>query len=193
MYFKTNHMKNSIFSIRMIANKRSGTYILVLIAMLISVFQLSAQEIIFYKVKTEVSKTSELLNDKNIDAVRLESLLKDLNTSINITKGSSKNNRNGTPVVINTDIQSLNELYKNKPAFNQVELIKISINSASDLNTVFDLDKLVSFYRLKYIYVEFAFNVCGNQNDECLDLKIKNLIKGIDFNVVVLYKLSIPN
>jgi hypothetical protein len=177
----------------MIANKRSGTYILVLIAMLISVFQLSAQEIIFYKVKTEVSKTSELLNDKNIDAVRLESLLKDLNTSINITKGSSKNNRNGTPVVINTDIQSLNELYKNKPAFNQVELIKISINSASDLNTVFDLDKLVSFYRLKYIYVEFAFNVCGNQNDECLDLKIKNLIKGIDFNVVVLYKLSIPN
>ncbi|MBK6284409.1 MAG: hypothetical protein IPF54_18875 [Draconibacterium sp.] len=67
------------------------------------------------------------------------------------------------------------------------------MNSTDDLSFNLNVDNLNSFYRLKYVFVEFGFDACGNQGSSCLKSKIKKMVEGVDSNVIVFYKLSIPN
>jgi hypothetical protein len=186
-------MNKSVSLVRLINSKQTNLIVIVFSFLNILSFNITAQDIKYYKVENEPSKTLEIINDKEINLERLESLLFNLNPTIYLSDSEQRLHGNGAAVVLDSDVQSLNELYKSNQTFNQVEIIKLSLNSISDLNLKLNVDELSSFYRLQYIFVEFAFDVCGDQNDSCLPSRIKNLISGVDSNVIVLYKLSIPN
>ncbi len=69
---------------------------------------------------------------------------------------------------------------------NKVELIYITLNNFSELNTVLDLDSLKGFNHLKYIYIKCLFKC--NSND------IKNFIKNnSSARYRIFYKIEIPS
>lgn len=186
-------MKNFTHQIRKTKNTSIQIWLLVFSILILLSTQATAQGVKFYKLSGPVSKSVELLNDPSVDTDRLNELLTNLNSTMYFTKGNLQLNESGSPAVVDTDAQSIGELYKENSDFNQVEIIKINLNSISDMSASLDLSKLLSFYQLKYIYAEIAFDACGGQSDACLLTKMQSLVKSIDSNAVVIFKLSIPN
>lgn len=193
MYFKTNDMKNFTHQVRKTNITSIQIWLMIFSILILVSIQVTAQGVKFYKLSGPVSKSVELLNDPSVDTERLNNLLTNLNSTIYFSKGNLQLNESGSPVVVDTDAQSFSELYKENSDFNQVEIIKINLNSISDMSASLDLSKLISFYQLKYIYVEIGYDACGGQSDDCLLSETQSLVKNTDSNAVVIFKLSIPN
>jgi hypothetical protein len=186
-------MNTTIYSGKSSELKRMKTIFIALAFLVFYCTTLTAQELKFYKVENELSKSSDIINDKGIDITNLESLLYDLNPTIYIANNVSNVYGNGPAVMLEIDAQSLEQLYKTNSAFNKIEVIKLVLNNSGDLGINLNVDKLDKLDQLKYIFVEFAFDVCGGQKDSCLPAITKDLVTGADSNVVVLFNLSIPN
>ena len=125
---------------------------------------------------------------------RLISLATEIHPAIYL-KGNTdmKSFGNGDATVVNTDAASIPMLYATNPAFGKVELIKITINSATDEAVILDLLKAASFTSLKYVLCVFEYDSCGGNKDTCLPTKTDKLCKApAESNVKVLYQLSIP-
>ena len=125
---------------------------------------------------------------------RLISLASEIHPAIYL-KGNTdmKSFGNGDATVVNTDAASIPMLYATNPAFGKVELIKITINSATDEAVILDLFKTASFTSLKYVLCVFEYDSCGGNKDTCLPTKTDKLCKApAESNVKVLYQLSIP-
>ena len=125
---------------------------------------------------------------------RLISLATEIHPAIYL-KGNTdmKSFGNGDATVVNTDAASIPMLYATNPAFGKVELIKITINSATDEAVILDLFKTASFTSLKYVLCVFEYDSCGGNKDTCLPTKTDKLCKApAESNVKVLYQLSIP-
>ena len=125
---------------------------------------------------------------------RLISLATEIHQAIYL-KGNTdmKSFGNGDATVVNTDAASIPMLYATNPAFGKVELIKITINSATDEAVILDLLKAASFTSLKYVLCVFEYDSCGGNKDTCLPTKTDKLCKApAESNVKVLYQLSIP-
>lgn len=194
-FFKTKNMKNHFLLIKNKMNCFNGFRILLIIfsfSLLIG-FKTQGQNLKFYKIGESVANSSDLINDEDADAERLNILLTGLNPAIYFSNGKKQINGEGIPVVVDTDVKSLNELYKENQEFNQVEIIKISLNSTGDLNFVLNIDNLQSFYQLKYILADFSFDLCGKQSDECLISKMKEIVNCKECNVIIISRLLIPN
>ena len=131
---------------------------------------------------------------KTNDDTRLISLATEIHPAIYL-KGNTdmKSFGNGDATVVNTDAASIPMLYATNPAFGKVELIKITINSATDEAVILDLFKTASFTSLKYVLCVFEYDSCGGNKDTCLPTKTDKLCKApAESNVKVLYQLSIP-
>ena len=125
---------------------------------------------------------------------RLISLASEIHPAIYL-KGNTdmKSFGNGDATVVNTDAASIPMLYATNPAFGKVELIKITINSATDEAVILDLLKAASFTSLKYVLCVFEYDSGGGNKDTCLPTKTDKLCKApAESNVKVLYQLSIP-
>lgn len=125
---------------------------------------------------------------------RLISLATEIHPAIYL-KGNTdmKSFGNGDATVVNTDAASIPMLYATNPAFGKVELIKITINSATDEAVILDLFKTASFTSLKYVLCIYQYDSCGGNKDTCLPTKTDKLCKApAESNVKVLYQLSIP-
>ena len=125
---------------------------------------------------------------------RLISLASEIHPAIYL-KGNTdmKSFGNGDATVVNTDAASIPMLYATNPAFGKVELIKITINSATDEAVILDLFKTASFTSLKYVLCIYQYDSCGGNKDTCLPTKTDKLCKApAESNVKVLYQLSIP-
>ena len=125
---------------------------------------------------------------------RLISLATEIHPAIYL-KGNTdmKSFGNGDATVVNTDAASIPMLYATNPAFGKVELIKITINSATDEAVILDLFKTASFTSLKYVLCIYQYYSCGGNKDTCLPTKTDKLCKApAESNVKVLYQLSIP-
>ena len=125
---------------------------------------------------------------------RLISLATEIHPAIYL-KGNTdmKSFGNGDATVVNTDAASIPMLYATNPAFGKVELIKITINSATDEAVILDLFKTASFTSLKYVLCIYQYDSCGGTKDTCLPTKTDKLCKApAESNVKVLYQLSIP-
>lgn len=97
-----------------------------------------------------------------------------------------------TPVVVLCEANATQSLYDNNASFNTVEFIRIDIRSASDLNNSLDISMLQSFSSLKYVYLFYQYDACGNLSQTCLS----NLTVGFTGNtqlpgVTVIYRLEI--
>ena len=131
---------------------------------------------------------------KTNDDTRLISLAIEIHPAIYL-KGNTdmKSFGNGDATVVNTDAASIPMLYATNPAFGKVELIKITINSATDEAVILDLFKTASFTSLKYVLCIYQYDSCGGNKDTCLPTKTDKLCKApAESNVKVLYQLSIP-
>ena len=131
---------------------------------------------------------------KTNDDTRLISLATEIHPAIYL-KGNTdmKSFGNGDATVVNTDAASIPMLYATNPAFGKVELIKITINSATDEAVILDLFKTASFTSLKYVLCIYQYDSCGGNKDTCLPTKTDKLCKApAESNVKVLYQLSIP-
>ena len=125
---------------------------------------------------------------------RLISLATEIHPAIYL-KGNTdmKSFGNVDATVVDTDAASIPMLYATNPAFGKVELIKITINSATDEAVILDLFKTASFTSLKYVLCIYQYDSCGGNKDTCLPTKTDKLCKApAESNVKVLYQLSIP-
>ena len=131
---------------------------------------------------------------KTNDDTRLISLAIEIHPAIYL-KGNTdmKSFGNGDATVVNTDAASIPMLYATNPAFGKVELIKITINSATDEAVILDLFKTASFTSLKYVLCIYQYASCGGKSETCLPSKTDKLCKTpAESTVKVLYQLSIP-
>lgn len=123
----------------------------------------------------------------------LESLINDLNPTVYLQGTTVKAFGNGFPLVAECDTKSIGLLYDGNSLFNQVELIRIKIASSLEMAILtMDLNNLTGFPNLKYLYLIYTFDACGDQADGCLAENAGKSITGNESPVTVLYSLSIP-
>jgi hypothetical protein len=115
-----------------------------------------------------------------------------LNPSVNLTNGELTIYGTGSPIVAICDAASVNMLYGNDPAFSQVELIRLTVNSAVELPSAIDLTQMQGFTNLQYLLIVIGYDACGGQSDNCLATLLGGIIQGASSPVIVLYNLSIP-
>ena len=125
-------------------------------------------------------------------AAHLQSLVTDLHPSVYLTQGEITTYGEGAPLVAICDAASISLLYGDNPVLNQVELINITANSAAELPTSIDLTQLQGLAELKYLFIVFAYDECGDSSDDCLATKIEGIIQGTSAQITVIYNLSIP-
>lgn len=142
--------------------------------------------------QTIMSLESRLQTLEPALAAHLQNLVIGLNPSVNLTNGELTIYGTGSPIVAICDAASVNMLYGNDPAFSQVELIRLTVNSAVELPSAIDLTQMQGFTNLQYFLIVFGYDACGGQSDNCLATLLGGIIQGASSPVIVLYNLSIP-
>ncbi len=125
-------------------------------------------------------------------AAHLQSLVADIHPTAYLTQGEITTYGEGEPVVAICNATSISMLYENIPELSQIELIRITANSASDLPASIDADQLQGLTDLKYLFLVFAYDECGGSSDACLASIIEGIIQGTSSQITVIYSLSIP-
>ncbi len=144
----------------------------------------------------EVKELSGLLNGNTEDINHLRSLVNDIQPTFYFQQSELIGDKGEMPTLIDTDVASVNQLYKDNPAYSSVEIIRIRISSPEDLNLILDISRLSAFLSLKYVYFLCDFKICGEQSaiSDCEIGKIAKMIspeenRGITF----IYLISIPS
>ncbi|MDD2528336.1 MAG: hypothetical protein PHT26_09915 [Lentimicrobiaceae bacterium] len=125
-------------------------------------------------------------------AAHLESLVTDVYPTAYLVQGEITTQGDGAPVVAIFDAASVNMLYSDNPALSQVELLKITANTESDLPASIDLLQLEVMPNLKYLLVEFVYDACGGGAENCLNPILWEIITGTSTQIMVIYDHSIP-
>lgn len=123
---------------------------------------------------------------------QLTSLLTEIHPSIYLSDGEITTYGNSAPEVLYCDVASINKLYDSEELYEQVQLIKLQIKSGEALPVII-LANLVSFTNLDYFYVEFTFDICGEQSDACLESIVQQNLSTDGTTITVLKQLSIAN
>lgn len=125
-------------------------------------------------------------------AAHLESLVTNIHPTAYLTQGEITTPGEGAAVVAIFDAASLGLLYSNNPGLSQVELIKITANAESDLPASIDLLQLEVMPNLKYLLVEFSYDACGGNTEDCLNSILQGIIEGNSLQIMVIYSQSLP-
>jgi hypothetical protein len=125
-------------------------------------------------------------------AVHLQSLITNIHPTAYLMQGVMTTYGEGTPVLAICDAVSVSMLYGNDPVISEIEMIKITANTLSDLPASIDLTQLVGLSDLKYLYLVFAYDACGGSTDSCLASIVEGIIQGTSSQITVIYRLSIP-
>jgi hypothetical protein len=120
----------------------------------------------------------------------LQSLAYDIHSTIFIRSGNLTYPEGNTAECVDSDASSIGTLYEDNPQFNQVELITIRIEQESDLATVMNLDSLQTFTNLKYINFLCTFQICSSPG--CEPTMISQMVQGTNPDIMILYKISVP-
>lgn len=123
--------------------------------------------------------------------MHLQGLVTNVQPAIYLTNGQSTAFGTGRPKVVFSDTHSLNMLYEGHASFNQVELIRLTVTTAGELPAAINLARFQGFDELKYLYVVFSYDACGDESDGCLSGILGPVIQEAD--IPILYKLSILN
>ena len=129
--------------------------------------------------------------DEGIDPW-LTQLAKGLNPTIYIENGELKVFGEASPLVVILQGSEVSSLYEANPQFSSVELIKIVLENPGTGQPSVDLNRLPDLKNLRYILVEFHYNPCGNQTDECLPSLVGGMVVSGPQEVAIFYNLSIP-
>jgi hypothetical protein len=165
-------MKNS-------GNTYKRTFLLVLFSVLISTMVLSAQErenLEIYSLDQLTENTSFRSSLPNyIKPENINPLISQLKPSVYI-KGGVVNIQGEKPVRAYLDINSLSRPIARNSAFDNVELVVITIENERDLSSRINLDNLSGFTKLKYIQIVCWVDCNQNQISTALISTIKNYV-----------------
>lgn len=120
----------------------------------------------------------------------LTSLLTEIHPSLYLVEGDANAYGDSSPEVLFCDVNSVSMLYDYEELFEHVQLIRIQIKYGESLPEI-NLSNLVGFQNLKYFYVEFTYDICGTQSDDCLEGMVQQNISNAGTEITVLEKLSI--
>jgi len=179
---------NGFLSKKSVSFDRLGKIMACSMLSAISLFMLNAGIL----AQTALSFDYQLANTTPEESVRLQSLTRDLHPTVYLTNGEQKVIGQGSPLLVICDAASVNLLYKETPAFNQVELIRLTINSPEEQNMMVNLLQLKSFSSLKYIYLLFSYDACGGRTTNCLAEKVGGMVQGVSSPLTILFSLAIP-
>ena len=136
------------------------------------------------------SKSSHAQNIKSIDdyitdnnsneAQELIKLVTELNPSIYVENGTVKT-YGKRPTNLFTNVSSFADLQKPEILKNNIQIIRITVETRGDLNQTIDLSSLSNYYKLKYIYI-FSLVPC-TEND------ISNMVLNND-EYSIFYKID---
>ncbi len=112
---------------------------------------------------------------------RLESLLKDVQPSIYLTKRVIKT-YGKNPVCVYSDVSSFSLLNSKLPQNNDVEILTIIIESPADLKAPIDICSISNLNKLKYIYLQVKF--------DCKPKELNQFIENCKTDHVVIYKIE---
>ncbi len=162
-------------------NKKIYFVILLLFLTAVPSFSQSSQKIQVLQKDNFLStlRTSSVRNSSAYNSVL--SLLKDVNSSIYLSNGSSKT-FGQLPVCMFTDVASLSTANSTNLNVNYVEIVTIDIKRPSELQAPIDLSLVSSYKNVKYIYFRVSF-----------DFELSQLIQAIkDCNpkVVIFYSIE---
>ena len=129
------------------------------------------------KNKAAVSKSARSNNIAN-----LEDLVFNNQPSIYYYKGEVKT-YGEKPKNLFTDVVSINQLNQANMLKNNIEIVTINFNNASEANQSIDTNSFSTFKNLKYIYLVFNFPIS--------DENIRNIIRNHNDKYTVFYNVSI--
>lgn len=124
----------------------------------------------------------------------LQSLVYDLHSTVYARSGQLTNPLGGIPLVCDSDVASLWQLYEPNYLFNQVELLIVKIQQPGDLSSFLNLTNLEGFSNLKYLLFVCKFYPCQNPDPACEISLISQMISGSNESIeMILYQVSISN
>ena len=129
------------------------------------------------KKNAAVSKSTRTNNTEN-----LEDLVFNNQPSIYYYNGSVKT-YGEKPKNLFTDAASVNQLNQTNMLKNNIEIVNINFNIASEANQFINTNSFSTFKNLKYIYLVFNFQIS--------DEKIRNIIRNHNDKYSVFYNVSI--
>ena len=69
--------------------------------------------------------------------------------------------------------------------------IEILVRNQNDNNFSLQLSQLQSFTQLEYVLVTYAYDICSNNQVNCIENNLRSKIVG-DSSLTVLYRLDLP-
>lgn len=96
-----------------------------------------------------------------------------------------------TSKVLFCQSSSFEKLYELNQDYQSIEIIRINVSNSGELTYSLDYKKLESFASLKYIYIEFQYDVCGGLSQSCIAGYASAMIQNSSPKVKLLYKLDI--
>lgn len=109
-----------------------------------------------------VQRFDEFLKGSTLDErAKIKNLLEEENTTIYLKNGTFETEGTSTPKIVSVSTGSSEQLYAKNPSFKNIELIKINLHKPEDAGELINLDRLVAFENLKFIYVFITYTICG--------------------------------
>lgn len=130
---------------------------------------------------------------KRAEADRLQSLIRDIKTTLYLQNGQLTQEGQSTPDRIITDAVSVSLLDDHNPLYAHVELICIKLENAADMPRSLKALDMEAFKKLKYIYFLCTFEACpGDLVGGCLADKISGMTTAFESSAIkILYTYSI--
>lgn len=133
-------------------------------------------------ISTAKNKAAVSKSTKANDISNLEDLVFNNQPSIYYYKGEVKT-YGEKPKNLFTDVVSINQLNQATMLKNNIEIVTINFNNASEANQSIDTNSFSTFKNLKYIYLVFNFPIS--------DDSIRNIIRNHNDKYTVFYNVSI--
>lgn len=172
------NMKNSV-------KRNKVPFFMVLFFVLISSMVLSAQDkerIEIYSLDQITGNTSLKISLPNyIKPEKINPLISELKSSIYINNGVV-NVQGEKPVKAYLDLSSLAKPISSNRAFDNVEIVVLTIENQRDLFSKINLDNLSAFTKLKYIHI-----VC---RIDCNQNQITTALNSTSNNYVIIYSVE---
>lgn len=137
------------------------------------------------------SPSKEIKNE----AARISGLVNDVQPTLYLQQGTQlKYSESVAPVLIISDIRSLPLLYRYNKLFKSVELICVKVESPTEMHEALDISNIKGFENLKYIYILFTSNPCGEGvvANSCYYNTVADMLRNVEnFNCKIVYEVSV--
>lgn len=126
---------------------------------------------------------------------QLEQLIQGSNPTLLIYNGEFFSFGGDKPVILDVHPKSLDFVYTDRPDYKNIQLIRIKLESPSDLSIILELDQLSHFQNLAFVYFLATFELCPEnpEDTQCQSGIINKLIStsGQKSSMPVLFQVSL--